>query len=174
MKSLTRWDPFGIMGKWDPFDELKNLQHRMDGLFDRFLSGRAIEGGGDIGAWMPTIESFTKDGKLTVRAEVPGVEAKDLDVSVSERELVIKGERRTEKDEKEKEYAYREINYGSFERHLPLPVGAKTEDLKAKFSNGVLEIVVPVPELPKAKKVLIETKAEKQIESGPSTVKKAA
>ena len=172
MKSLIRWDPFGIMRRWDPFDELRNMQHEMDRLFDRFLGTRGPEGGRETRVWMPTIESYVKGGKLTIKAELPGIDAKDLEVSVTDRELVIKGERKTEKDEKEKEYAYREISYGSFERHFLLPEGAKTEDLKAEFVNGVLEIEVPVPELPKAKKVQIETKETKQLVE--PAVKKAA
>lgn len=173
MKSLTRWDPFGVLQRWEPFDELRNMQHEMDRIFDRFLGTRGIERARGTGAWMPMIDSFTKDGKLTIKAEVPGIDAKDLEVTVTDRELVIKGERKSEKDEKEKEYAYREISYGSFERHFLLPEGAKTEDLKAKFLNGILEIEVPVPELPKAKKVQIETKEAKQLAVEP-TVKKAA
>ena len=68
-----------------------------------------------------------------------------LTVTITDRELVIKGERKAEKDEKEKDYSYREISYGSFERRFLLPEGVKTEDLKAKFNNGILEISVPVP-----------------------------
>jgi HSP20 family protein len=173
MKSLARWDPFGVLRRWDPFDEMRSMQHEMDRMFDRFLG---VRGTGDVretGVWTPTIDSFVKDGKLTIKAEVPGIDAKDLEVTVTDRELVIKGERRAERDEKEKEYTYREISYGSFERHFLLPEGAKTEDLKAKFANGILEIEVAVPELPKAKKVQIETRDAKQLAAEP-TVKKAA
>ncbi len=142
--------------KWDPFEELRSMQNEMDRIFNRVL-GTGREGAGES-SWMPMIDSYVRDGRLTIKAELPGVEAKDLDVSVTDRELVMKGERRSEKDEKNKEYAYREISYGSFERHFMLPEGARTEDLKASFVNGILKIEVPVPELPKAKKVQIETK----------------
>ena len=172
MKSLTRWDPFGIMRRLDPFDELRTMQHEMDRLFNHFLGSRSLEAGEETGLWTPTIDSFIKDGKLTIKAEVPGVEPKDLDVSITDRDLVIRGERKTDRDEKDKEYAYREISYGSFERRFRLPDGAKTDDLKAKFVNGILEIEVPVPELPKAKKVPIETREAKQLTE--PTVKKAA
>ncbi len=171
MKNLMRWDPFGIARRWDPFEELRNMQTEMERVFDRLLGTRG-EGVHESVSWMPMIESYVKDGKLAVKAELPGVDAKDLDVSINDRELVIKGERRSEKDEKEKEYTYREISYGSFERHFLLPEGAKTDDLKARFVNGILEIDVPVPELPKAKKVQIETKDAKQVTE--TTIKKAA
>lgn len=171
MKSLIRWDPFHMMRRWDPFEELRTMQKEMDRIFSRFLGGeREVE---PAGLWVPSIDTYTKDGKLFVRAELPGIDPKDLDVTVTERELVIKGERKTEKDEKEKDYTYREISYGSFERRVLLPEGAKIDDLKAHFSNGILEISVPVPAVSKVRKVTIEAKEAKQLESE-ATAKKAA
>jgi len=172
MKSLMKWDPFRVLRGFDPVDELRTMQREMDRLFERFLGGETHEEA-VRGPWLPAIESYVRDGTLHVKAELPGIEAKDLDVSVSERELVIKGDRRTEKDETKKDYRYREISYGSFERHLTLPEGAKVDELKAAFVNGILEISVPVPALPKAKKVEIDTRGVKQIEPEPK-VRKAA
>jgi HSP20 family protein len=112
MKSLTRLDPFRAMRKWDPFEELRTMQHDMDRLFGRVLGlGMPSE---RTGLWMPSVESYTKEGKLIFKAELPGVDPKDLDVSITDRELVIKGERKEEKDETVESYAYREIAYGSF------------------------------------------------------------
>lgn len=127
MKSLTRWNPI---------DELRTTQHQMDRLFNRFLGlERGSESG--VGLWMPAIESYEKDGQLFFRAELPGVDPKEIDISIADRELVIKGERKQEKDTKEENYQFREISYGSFERHFELPEGTKTEELKAKFNNGI-------------------------------------
>lgn len=171
MKTLMRWDPFRAMKTWDPFEELRTMQREMDRLFGRFL-GVERTGEGEHGVpWMPAIESFTKEGKLVIKAALPGIDPKDLEVNLVERELVIKGERKGEKDEKAKDYTYQEIFYGSFERRLLLPEGAKVDEMKAKFADGILEITVPVPEVPKAKKIEVETKATKQIEA---EVKKAA
>jgi len=159
------------MRTWDPFDELRTMQSEMDRLFNRFLGAERAGEGEHIGLWLPSVESYMKEGKLIIKAELPGVDAKDLDLTISERELVIKGERKAEKDEKEKNYSYREISYGAFERRFLLPEGVKTEELKAKFNNGILEVTVPVQAVPKAKKIEIETKEPKQIEA---EVKKAA
>lgn len=170
MKSLMRMDPFRMISRWDPFADLRRMQREMDRLFDRFLGDETVsvkEGG----FWMPSAESYTKDGTLVYRCELPGIEAKDLDVSVSEREIVIKGERKESKDTKKEDYLSREITYGSFERHFALPEGVKTDELKAKFSNGILEITVPAPSVTKARKVEIETG---KLLEGETAVKKAA
>jgi HSP20 family protein len=91
MKSLTRWDPFNVMKSWDPFDELRVMQRGMDRLFDSFFGrmGRDIKPLERITAWTPSIESYMKEGHLVFKAELPGVDPKDLDVSIVDRELVI-------------------------------------------------------------------------------------
>ena len=160
MKSLSRWDPFRIMRRWDPFEELRLMQHDMDRLFERFLGAEVPSE--RTALWMPSIESYTKDGQLVFKAELPGVDPKDVDVSITDRELVIKGERKAEKGAKEEHYAYREIAYGSFERHFVLPEGVKTDELKAKFTNGILEITMPAPAVTKARKIEIETPKEEK------------
>lgn len=160
MKNLTRWDPFRMMRRWDPFEELRSMQHEMDRVFDRFLGiGIPSEG---TSLWMPSVESFTKEGKLVFRAELPGVDPKDLEVSITERELVIKGERKAEKNAKEEDYVYREIAYGSFERRFILPEGVKSDELKANFKNGILEISVPAAAVTKARKIEIEMPKEEK------------
>lgn len=158
MKSLSRWDPFNAIRRWDPVDELRSMQHEMDRLFRRFLDSEPSRG--ELSAWTPPIESYVKDNKLVFKAELPGVDPKDLDVSITERELVLKGERKHEVETKEESYTYREIAYGSFERRFRLPDGAKMDELKAKFSNGILEVTVPVPATIAARKIQIETPKE--------------
>jgi FtsP/CotA-like multicopper oxidase with cupredoxin domain/HSP20 family molecular chaperone IbpA len=128
---------------------LRSMQHEMDVLFDRFL-------GVDVPSerrtlWMPSVESYTKEGQLVFKAELPGIDVKDLDVSIADRELVIKGARKAEKAAKEEDYTFREIDYGSFERRFVLPEGVKTDELKAKFTNGILEITMPAPTITKAR-----------------------
>jgi HSP20 family protein len=159
------------MRAWDPFDEMRTMQRDMDRLFDRFLGSERTGEVGRLGLWMPSIESYAKEGKLFIKVELPGVDPKDLDVSITDRELVIKGERKAEKDEKEKDYTYREISYGSFERRFVIPEGVKTDDLKAAFTNGILEISVPIPEVPKAKKIEIKTEEPKKL-AAETTAKK--
>jgi HSP20 family protein len=170
MKSLTLWDPFRTMTRWDPFEELSSMQRSMDSVMNRFIETEAAN---ETTTWMPLVESFRKGDEVVFRTELPGVDPKDLDVSVTDRELVIKGERKAEKETKEEDYLYREISYGSFERRFELPEGAKTDGLKAKFANGLLEITVPAPAIATTRKIEIEAPREekKQVEA---EVKKAA
>ena len=84
-----------------------------------------------------------RDGNLVVRADVPGLELKDLDVSVLRGVLTIKGERKSEKEVEERGLPAPQVSYGSFERRMSLPEGAVTDQVKANFKNGVLEITIP-------------------------------
>jgi len=162
MKSLMRLEPFRFMRKMDPFEELRAMQYDMERIFDQFL-GRDISSAERHGhAWMPRVENFTKDNDLVFRCELPGIDPKDLEVTVTGRGLTIKGERKTEKGTKDEDYLYREIAYGSFERHFELPEGVKTDQMKAKFLNGILEVTVPAPAVTKARKIEIEAKAKKR------------
>ena len=172
MKSLTRWDPFSIMRLGDAFEEFRSMQREMDNLFNRVLSGDPAREAERV--WMPSIESYVKDGTIYFRAELPGVDPKNLDVSITDRELVVKGERKHEEDTKEKNYVHREIVYGSFERRFLLPEGTKSDELKAKFVNGILEITVPAPVTTKAKKIEIEAPKEPAVAIEGEKAKKAA
>ncbi len=173
MKGIIKWDPFRAMRRWDPFSELREMQHDMDRLFERFLGRDIGTAEGGTGAWMPSVESYAKGNDLVLKCELPGVDPKDVDVSVDEntRQLIIKGERKTEKGTKEEDYIYRELSYGSFERRFTLPEGVKTDQLKAKFTNGILELTMPGAAVSKPKKIEIET--PKVIE-GETADKKAA
>ena len=163
-KGLIRWDPFRTMNRWDPFSELREMQRDMDRLFNRFM-GRDLSAQESTAGWMPLVESYMKGNDIVFKCELPGVDPKDVDVSFDEtaRELIIKGERKKETSTKEEDYLYREVSYGNFERRFSLPEGVKTDELKAKYNNGILEITVPAPQISKgAKKIEIET--PKQIE----------
>jgi len=173
MKGLIRWDPFRAMSRWDPFSEMREMQHEMDKLFDRFLSRDLSAAESGFAEWTPSVESYMKGSDLVFKCELPGVDPKDVDVSVDEnmRQLIIRGERKTEKGTKDEDYIYRELAYGSFERRFTLPEGVKTDQLKAKFTNGILEVTVPAPAISKPKKIEIETPT---VIEGEKAVKKAA
>ncbi|MDO8431000.1 MAG: Hsp20/alpha crystallin family protein [Candidatus Binatus sp.] len=112
----------------------------------------------------PAIESFVKEGNLVVRADVPGLELKDIEVTILGNILSVKGERKSEQEVKKEDYLRREVSYGAFERRMSLPEGAAADQVKASFKNGVLEITVPLAKETVATKVPIEAEAEKNVE----------
>ena len=153
---------------WNPLNELTSWHRDIDDLFGRFFSDDRDEA--DLlpaANWLPAMESFEKDGRYIVRADLPGVDPKEVEVSVTDDSLTVKGERKKSGEVKEKDYYYRETSYGRFERRLVLPKGIDRNAITARFENGVLEISMPPPESATAKKVPIEIDASqvKQIKA---------
>ena len=101
---------------------------------------------GNSAGWAPAIEVSQQDNKYNIKAELPGLEPKDVKVEVENDSLVIQGERKSESEEKNAGVQRTERQYGYFYRSIPLPEGANVEQAQAKFHNGVLEISIPVPE----------------------------
>jgi HSP20 family protein len=128
---------------WSPFRELASWHRDIDDLFERFSS--AAQGEQERVNWVPAVETSLKDGQYVVRLDIPGVDPKDVEVSVHEDNLVIKGERKSSHETEEKDYHYREAAYGKFERRLALPKGVDRDKVTAGYKNGVLEISVPRP-----------------------------
>jgi HSP20 family protein len=111
--------------------------------------------------WSPDIDVFERDNKLVTRIDLPGMKKEEVKVEVTDGHLAIFGERKSEKEER-KESEYRcERAYGSFYRAVPLPQGAKLDDIQATFENGVLEVTVPLPAKapPAARRVEIKESA---------------
>jgi HSP20 family protein len=106
----------------------------------------------------PPIESFVEEGKLTVRVELPGIDPKDITVNVVGDMLTIRASRQEEHETKRRDFLHSEFRYGAIERLMTLPQGVKTEDIKASFSNGLLQLTIPMPEetAPKEVKVHVE------------------
>ncbi len=152
--TVSRWNAGGIASQWDPFSGLtpadffsnpfslmRRFSEEMDRSFGRFF-GR--ENGGSL--WSPAIEVRQGDGQLNVHAELPGLKPEDVRVEVTNDQLIIQGERKYEQEEKNKGVYRSERRYGQFYRAIPLPEEANTEQAKAQFKNGVLEIAIPTPE----------------------------
>jgi HSP20 family protein len=101
-------------------------------------------------AWMPPVEAFERDHRLTVRVELPGMKREEIEVTFTEGGLTIEGERKLENEEKKNEWYRNERTYGKFVRTVPLPEGVNGTDIKATFEGGLLEIKVPLPKAPAA------------------------
>jgi HSP20 family protein len=148
-------------GQWlSPFEEVERV-------FDRFLPR------GWLRPWRtewplsselmpfeirtPRVDMIDREDHILVRAEVPGVKKDDLDVSVTEGTLTIRGEVKHEAEEKEEgDYYHREMSYGSFYRNIPLPAGVDIDKCKVTFKDGILEMMLPKLETAKRRKIEIE------------------
>lgn len=137
------FDPFSLSPSeffTNPFSSMRRISDEMDRAFGHFLG----QGGSETMAGFPAIEIAEHDGNLCVQADVPGLKPEDVKVEVTEDSLIIRGERKSEHEHRDQNTYRSERHYGSFYRQIPLPQGANTEQAKANFTNGVLEISVPV------------------------------
>ena len=139
---------------WDPFDWMGELQHEMNRLFDRSL----VKKNGWEKTFMPEIDLLEEKETFLVKADIPGLKKEDLEIKVEGRMLSIKGERKQEKETKEKNFYATERFYGAFSRTIELPTEVKAEEVKASYKEGVLEITLPKSEGAKAKQISVEVR----------------
>jgi HSP20 family protein len=151
--------------RWNPFEELSSWHRDIDELFNRLVD-RPI--GATAAPWrefFPPVETYTKDGQYIVRMDLPGVDAKEVEVTTEAGTLTIKGERKKAHEAKDADYQYSEVFAGRFERRLPLPPGVDSEKLQARYNQGVLEVSVPLPQALAGRKIPIQLEATKSLES---------
>jgi HSP20 family protein len=140
--------------RWDPGRELDSLQSDMNRLFDSFFGGRTANG---VSArrWIPPMDLVETGDHLVLRADLPGMDEKDVQIEVKDGVLTISGERRSESESKEEGFYRVERAAGSFSRSLSLPDGIDPDRVTAKFDRGVLEVKIPKPEQTKPHRVEI-------------------
>ena len=154
LKDIINFGDKSVPVKRDEVDPFALLRRRMDDMFEGFLHGfdlRPFES--RSGVFSPSIDVVENDKDIRISAELPGMEEKDIDVSLSRDSLTIKGEKREEKEDKGKGYYRMERSYGSFSRTVPLPSEIDQDKVKATFKKGVLTVT-----LPKTEKAIKETK----------------
>ena len=126
---------------------VRRFVDEVDRLAEDFGVGRglfsSLERGLPGGAWSPQVEMFERDGELVLRADLPGLSKDDVKVELADNAVTITGERRDEREEKREGFYSSERSYGRFYRRLPLPQGVNTEDARASFHDGVLEVTMP-------------------------------
>ena len=123
--------------RWDPFREVAALQNRVNSLFRDFNEG---ESSLTTASFVPAVDIYEDDNKVVLKLEVPGIEEKDLDVSVETNTLTVKGERKFAKEEKEENFHRIERRYGSFYRAFTLPTTVDAEHVEASYNAGVLKL----------------------------------
>jgi HSP20 family protein len=141
------------MKKWEPFSELVTMRDDMDRLFDVFF-GTQSQTIDDL--WRPSIDIEESNGNLMVRAEIPGMDKKDIKVVVKDDVLTISGERKRENETKDKTFHRIERSYGQFRRMIRLPAEVDADMVKATYKDGVLNVTLPKPESMKPKHIYVK------------------
>ncbi len=143
---------------WRSFGELSPFRKERDKLWNEFLGSQTPAVGTFAEEWLPSVDiSETKDNFI-VKAELPGLDAGDVNVSISGDVLVIKGEKKREEEEKDEHHHYIERYSGSFQRTFQLPSGVKGDKVEADFEKGVLKIILPKVEEAKKKEIKVKVK----------------
>ncbi|OGR26813.1 MAG: molecular chaperone [Desulfobacca sp. RBG_16_60_12] len=143
--------------EWRPFREVSRLRREMDRLWDDYF-GSGRRGLQPLQAeFAPAVDVTETAEAVVVKAEVPGMDAKDINISVTGDVLTIKGEKKSEREEKEENYHVVERSYGSFSRSLALPGAVDLDKIEAKYDKGVLTVTCPKKEEVKPKAIEIKT-----------------
>jgi len=114
----------------------------------------------EVSEFAPGVESYTKNDQLVYRFAIPGVDAKDVDISTANNRLSVKAERKAPTDVKEGEWNFQSFSYGKFEHTVALPRGTDIDAVSASFKNGILEVTVPLPKATLPKKIEVKELAE--------------
>jgi len=141
--------------RWDPFRELSMLQDRMNRLFEDAGRGWKFDEPAATTSWSPAVDIFETDGSIIVQAELPGVDRKDITLSLENNVLSLKGERRFEKETNQENYHRIERSYGAFSRSFSIPAIVDDQKIKADYKDGILKIELPKKEQLKPKQIKI-------------------
>src|SRR6266704_6373955 len=128
-----------VITRWDPFREFSTLQDRMNRLF-RDSYGDTREEALSTSTFAPPVDVYEDDHNITLKIEVPGIDEKDIDVRIENNTLVVHGERKFEKEEKEENFRRVERQYGSFTRSFTLPNTVDTDHVQAQYDKGILKV----------------------------------
>lgn len=150
MTLLTKFD------RWDPFEEMTTLRNRMDRLWSRMTADDETA----LANWSPTSDVLETKDEIVIKAELPGIDEKNVDVEIENGVLTIKGDRKAEKETEEKGYRRVERSYGSFLRSFTLPTNVEPEKIFASFTNGLLEVHLPKKEGAKPRTIKVELKKQ--------------
>ncbi len=157
--SVIRSNPFAALRRMS--DEMERMAEGMWGVgrLPVLFRGTEFPGTELDQTWSPSLEVFQRDGQLVVRAELPGLAKDDVKIEISDHTLLITGERKEEKEQRDTGYYACERSYGAFSRSVPLPEGVQGDDATASFKAGVLEVRMAAPTLPEKHGRQIEIKA---------------
>ena len=142
--------------KFNPWREMPTMHSRMSRFFDDpFFRIDRMADDDSMGMWNPAVDLYEKDDHFVIKAELPGVDKKDIKIDLKDRVLTLSGERSYDNEVKEENYYRKERSYGKFQRAFRLPADVDSDQIKAEFKDGVLQVEVPKPEEQKAKQVTV-------------------
>ncbi|GAB4384853.1 MAG: Hsp20/alpha crystallin family protein [Elainellaceae cyanobacterium] len=140
--------------RWEPFREMDSLRHEMNRLFDDLITPNVRGGNGGLG-FVPAAEMEETEDAVHLKLEIPGMEAKDLDVQVTVDSVIISGERKSETRTEDKGRTRSEFRYGSFQRLIPMPTRIDNQNVQADYKDGILRLTLPKAEEEKNKVVKV-------------------
>ena len=140
---------------WKPAHELSSLRREMDKLFEDFF-GESNSFLPEAGKWVPAVDVSETDKNVIVKAEVPGMDTKDIEVTMQGDLLVIKGEKKEEQEEKKENFHRIERRRGTFARAIKMPVAVDADKITAKYKKGILTVTLPKKEEGRAKQIEVK------------------
>lgn len=142
--------------RFEPFRDLVTIQDRMNRLFgEAFRGAHSDEDWALGGSWAPAVDVLEHEGNIVLKAELPGVDPKDVEIRVENNTLTLRGERRFDNDVKRESYHRVERSYGAFARSFTLPTVVDTEKIQAEYKDGILKVTLPTKEEAKPKQIAI-------------------
>ncbi|MGQ9858503.1 MAG: Hsp20/alpha crystallin family protein [Thermodesulfobacteriota bacterium] len=141
---------------WRDRSELSSLRREIDSLFDRFFEGWPFRTTATR-QWIPSVDVSETAKEVIVQAELPGMDPKDIDISIQGNVLTLKGERKQEKEEEGANYHRIERSFGSFSRTLQLPAEVDMDKVSAVYRNGILKITMPKTEAASVRRIEVKT-----------------
>jgi HSP20 family protein len=144
--------------KWEPFKELVDLQSRMSRLFENTISQQMREESIAQTTWTPAVDIYETNKEIVLKAELPDMNQKDINLSVESNMLVLEGERKLKEETKNENYYLLERSYGRFKRSFTLPSSIDEDRINAEYNRGVLKVILPKKEVTKAKQISIDMK----------------
>ena len=157
MSALTRWEP---MTRWNPFKDLEDIEHRLSSYLGRPTVRTEVgKEAMTVAEWSPLVDITEDDKEYLIKADLPEVDPKDLDIRVENNLLTIRGERKFEKKVNEENYLRVERSFGSFARSFTLANTVNPDAIKAEYQNGVLTLTIPKREEAKPKQIKVNVNA---------------
>lgn len=144
--------------RWEPFRNSNSLQDHFNRLFESAYPNRSSES--SVTTWAPAVDIYETENELVLKADLPDINEKDLDIRIENSTLTVRGERKFEKQVNEDNYLRVERSYGSFSRSFTLPNTINTEAIRAEYKNGVLTVQMPKRAESKPKQVKVNVNVE--------------